>query len=138
MVDGLSLGPDCERRGRRSHASSSARLVRTGLAVTAITVLWTASGAALAAPGPGTSAGLSPRWIDLTNSTMVGANPGARDDGAMIWIPGTHHALLFGGLKNNPYANAVADTWTFNGTAWTHLRSAVHPRPSPRGGCSTR
>jgi hypothetical protein len=65
---------------------------------------------------------------------MSGTNPGARNDGAMVWVPGTGHGLLFGGLLNNPYANAVADNWAFNGSGWAKHTHTNWPHPSGRWG----
>jgi hypothetical protein len=109
---------------------------KIGPAASILVLLVAGSGAASAhAAGP-TSASQAPgpAWVNLTGGLTGGVNPGARDDGAMLWIPGTAHALLFGGLLDNPYAVAASDTWTFNGSTWQNHSQPLAPHPSARWG----
>lgn len=58
-----------------------------------------------------------------TKKTFTGAAPLARRDAAMAWDPFTERVLLVGG--NDTDANALKDTWTWDGTSWTQLASVT-------------
>jgi hypothetical protein len=66
-----------------------------------------------------------------TNWVQVGAplsGPSARFDSSMVYDAATGTTVLFGGY-NGGY---LAETWTWNGTAWTKLSPATSP-PALRG-----
>jgi hypothetical protein len=52
--------------------------------------------------------------------------PPARSGAAMAFDPLSRLVMLFGGIGGPPYGR-LADTWSWNGSAWTRL----HPVPSP-------
>ncbi len=63
-------------------------------------------------------------WIDLTAG--LARAPPARFGGALTYDSVDATLVLFGGSTG---ASVLNDTWTFDGTAWTQLPSAVAPSP---------
>lgn len=69
----------------------------------------------------------SPNWFQVGSAA---ADPAPRHDASMVYDAATGTTLLFGG-NDGGY---LADTWTWNGAAWTKLSPATSP--SPRGGAA--
>lgn len=61
-------------------------------------------------------------WTNVTSS--VTGDPPARQAAAMSWDPGDADLVLFGGVQRGTF---LADTWTFNGTAWQSVTASIHP-----------
>jgi hypothetical protein len=68
------------------------------------------------------------RW---TRWVPTGPSPLGRFEASMAYDPELRGVLLFGGgdLKTSHGGPELHDTWTFNGTAWTHSP----PTPAPSG-----
>ncbi len=64
-------------------------------------------------------------WSDVT--PVSGTGPVSRSQHAMAYDAGRGVTLLFGGSQDG--LHEMADTWTWNGTAWTQMMSSV-----PNGG----
>jgi len=64
---------------------------------------------------------------DVTTNTTSLALP-KRVAAGMVEDPGHRDVLLFGGRIGATFAG---DTWTWDGTAWTHRAGAVPPVPTP-------
>lgn len=66
--------------------------------------------------------------------------PPARSNTSMFWDPSQQKIVVFGGI-GRPTANdrirRYGDTWSFDGTKWTEIKSLSNP-PSPRYGCQAR
>jgi hypothetical protein len=56
-------------------------------------------------------------------------SPGPRQFPGMAWHGGSSSLVLFGGI--DPHAGGNADTWRFNGTAWSRVLMPT-PGPGPR------
>jgi Galactose oxidase, central domain len=69
------------------------------------------------------TASSGPTWTELSRLT---SSPPARSYLAMTYDPVSGKIIMFGGYDGSGYLN---DTWTFDGTTWTHLRTRGAPRP---------
>ena len=98
----------------------SLRRIATTLSVVAIGALSlvdvSSAGAAVTAPS---------NWVQ-TGAPLSG--PTARYDSSMVFDAATNNIVLFGGFNSTE----LADTWTWNGSAWTKLSPATSP-PALRG-----
>lgn len=64
------------------------------------------------------------RWKMLATHVA----PPGRKDGSMVYDPALKEAVLFGGIGKN---GDLADTWVFNGSAWTAVTAAGTPSVGP-------
>ncbi len=72
-------------------------------------------------------------WVQKTPTT----NPGARDGYGMAYDSVNARTVFFGGYDNDANAGNGAvynDTWTWDGTSWTQISTAVPPNPNTRYG----
>lgn len=67
-------------------------------------------------------------WKNLSSS--LSASPPARWYNSFVWDGSDGYAVLFGGRDPSTDFN---DTWTFNGSAWTHLATPIAPPPITTG-----
>lgn len=72
------------------------------------------------------------RWRDVTPAT---GSPPARHAHQMAYDAISGHVLLFGGLNN--VSNMLADTWEWDGTAWTELTVTTPPPARASAGIAT-
>lgn len=73
------------------------------------------------------SATLGDTWIwngTAWRDAMPASAPSARADYALGYDPVAKQIVLFGGRTADTVASAVGDTWTWNGTTWTHVTDA--------------
>jgi len=100
--------------------SLSLRRIATTLSVVAIGALSlvdvSSAGAAVPAPS---------NWVQ-SGAPLSG--PSARYDSSMVFDAATNNVVLFGGFNGSSFA----ETWTWNGSAWTKLAPATSP-PALRG-----
>jgi hypothetical protein len=64
-------------------------------------------------------------------------SPSPRSDASMAYDSGHQQVLLFGGRDSNPGADCgdgCQDTWTWDGTDWTHETPATMPSPRADAG----
>jgi hypothetical protein len=54
-------------------------------------------------------------------------SPPARFAAAMAFDAATHQLVLFGGAENSSTSQALSDTWSWSGSAWTELSPSDHP-----------
>jgi hypothetical protein len=87
--------------------------------VAAVTVL---IGAGLGLWAPPAQAAGSATWVQLAPAT----HPGARYWAASAYHPTSQQLVVFGGY-NEQSASFLNDTWTFNGSTWTHVIPAHSP-----------
>ena len=62
-----------------------------------------------------------------TRNLATGGSPSARDNLAMAYDVNNHNTVMFGGVDHS--GAVLADTWTWNGSAWTHV-TPVHSPPA--------
>jgi hypothetical protein len=120
----LNLNPEVPgaRYGQMAYDSANASLVIFG-------GHWTCSGPGQCTEDPDTWTFDGASW---TRHPGASSGPAARDFAAMATDPSRGSVLLFGGGFSNSF-DALSDTWSWDGSAWTH----VHPSVSPwarRGG----
>ena len=104
------------------------RTMVTGIALAALVAA--AAGTLLLTPAthrsPVPAAAPSPAPFPLPAAPPI--RPSARDDAAMAYDPADNQVILFGGLViGGEGINALADTWSWDGTRWTELQPAESP-----------
>ncbi len=65
-------------------------------------------------------------WAQAAMSPAT--RPSPRRSAAISYDPVSHNTILYGGV--NAAGNALYDTWSFNGSAWTQLDAGPPPYPS--------
>ena len=73
----------------------------------------------------GAAAATTPNWVQ-SGAPLSG--PSARYDASMVYDVATATTVLFGGFNGS----SLAETWTWNGSAWTKLSPVTSP-PALRG-----
>jgi hypothetical protein len=62
-------------------------------------------------------------WTKITATV----HPSARAGSMMAYDSANRYVALFGGCNATSCVSPFADTWTFVGGAWTHLKPSPHP-----------
>src|SRR4029079_3520493 len=60
-------------------------------------------------------------WRDIDTATYPGDSATGHHMGAMAYGPLAGEIVLFGGFPESGYNPAIAETWTYEGSAWTQL-----------------
>ena len=84
---------------------------------------------ALSVIGISPAGAASPAPSNWLQSGAPLSGPSARDDSSMVFDAATNNVVLFGGFDGT---TALADTWTWNGSAWAKATPATSP-PALRG-----
>ena len=97
--------------------------LRRGATILSVVAIGALSLVGVSSAGAATTA--PSNWVQ-SGAPLSGPTP--RYDASMVYDAATNNVVLFGGFNTGE----LADTWTWNGTAWTKLSPATTP-PALRG-----
>src|SRR5438309_1503729 len=129
LVSQATGTPGPIRHRHRLQSVSAGDLMKRLILLAAIVTAACGSPAALKPTPSSQPASASPSPIASASSTTI---PLGRSQTAMAYDQTHHNAVLFGGLGDQ---TRLGDTWTWNGTDWTH-RQGLTANPDARQGAA--